>query len=73
MGTHEIIRISEFGMILFRAENYLNISSNLKHWEWLYIGSIKLVIWSLNSLGVKSTYMGDFPKLGHISGYTCKF
>jgi len=44
---------------------YLEVSCNSRHWEWLdaiknYIFIIKLLIWSLNILGVKCTHMGDF-------------
>jgi len=51
-------------------EIFKEFSCNLRHWEWLetiyiFIGSIKLVVWSLNILGVKCTHMGDFPKLCH--------
>jgi len=36
MGGCEIIRISEFSALLFRAENYFwNISVAIRHWEWL--------------------------------------
>jgi len=82
MGAREIIRISEFGGILFRAKNYFEIfqecSCNLRHWDWLetinnYISIMQLVIWSLNIiLGVKCANMDDFPKLGHkINVETC--
>jgi len=64
-NTHmDAIRITKFGELLLRVESYFlgiqGIENDLKPSRIIYIFIIKLLIWSLNILGVKSAHMGDF-------------